>query len=110
MNAVAREYAYDRSDEIRTLEQNKKFHAMVADIARQLEWAGERLDAEDWKRLFLAAKYEQRVVPNPLDPQRGFVVMNVRRSRGLTVPEMAEFIGEIEAFGAERGVQWSDDE
>jgi hypothetical protein len=34
----------DRSDEIRSLEQNKRFHAMVADIADQVEWAGEKMD------------------------------------------------------------------
>lgn len=96
-------------DEIRTLEQNKKFHAMVADIARQVKWADESMDAEDWKRLLLAAKYEQKVIPNPLG-YGGFIVVNKRRSRALTVEEMSEFIGEIEAFGAERGVDWSGDE
>jgi hypothetical protein len=98
------------SDEIRTLEQNKKFHAMVGDIAKQVKWADEFMEAEDWKRLFLAAKYEQKVVPNPLDPHGRFVVMNNRRSRALTVQEMAEFITEIEVFGIERGVDWSEDE
>ncbi len=97
-------------DEVRSCEQNRKFHAMVRDIARQVEWAGEMIDEEDWKRLLLAAKYEQKVVPNPLDPHGRFVVMNNRRSRALTVPEMSEFIAEIESFGAERGVAWSDDE
>jgi hypothetical protein len=100
----------DRSDEIRSLEQNKRFHAMVADIADQLEWAGEKMDREDWKRLLLAAKYQQRVVPNPLDPHGAFIVVNLRRSRALSVPEMREFMDEIEAFGAERGVVWRHDE
>lgn len=99
----------ERWDEIRSNAQNRKFHAMVRDIADQLEWAGAKMDAEDWKRIFLAAKYEQEVVPNPLDPQRGFIVRNKRRSRGLTVPEMAEFITEIEVFGNEHGVRWSDE-
>jgi hypothetical protein len=98
-----------RSDEIRNDAQNRKFHAMVRDIAEQLEWAGQKMDEEDWKRLLLAAKYEQEVVPNPLDSQRGFIVRNKRRSRGLTVPEMAEFITEIQVFGDERGVKWRDE-
>lgn len=99
---------YER-DEIRTLEQNKKFHAMLTDISKQLKWADEKLDAEDWKRLLLAAKYQQRVVPNPLG-YPGFIVMNNRRSRGLTVEQMSEFIAEIEAFGTVAGVAWTDDE
>ena len=101
---------YDRSDEIRTGEQNKKFHAMVRDIAKQVQWAGDFMDEEDWKRLLLAGLYGQKVVPNPLDPQGAFVVVNNRRSRSLVVPEMANLIGEIEAFGADRGVKWTDDE
>lgn len=97
-----------REDEIRSPEQNRKFHAMVRDIAAQVEWAGDFMDEEDWKRLFLAAQYGQKVVPNPLDPQAKFIVVNTRRSRGLVVPEMADLIGEIQAFGDERGVRWGD--
>ncbi len=95
-----------REDEIRSTSQNRKFHAMVRDIADQVKWAGDYMDAEDWKRLFLAAKWQQKVVPNPLDPHGAFVVVNTRRSRGLTVPEMAEFILEIQIFGDEQGVKW----
>lgn len=93
-------------DEIRTLEQNRKFHAMLSDIAHQLEWAGERMDVEDWKRLLLAAKYGQQVVPNPLDGAAGFVVRNNRRSRALTVAEMSDFIMEIKVFAETQGVTW----
>lgn len=93
----------------RTAEQNKKFHAMMRDIAHQVKWANELIDEEDWKRLMLAAKYNQRIVPNPLG-YPGFIVMNVKRSKQLTIEEMSEFISEIEAFGAEHGVQWSEDE
>jgi hypothetical protein len=100
----------DRSDEIRSLEQNKRFHAMVADIADQIDWAGEKMDREDWKRLLLAARYGQRVVPNPLDPHGAFIVCNLRRSRALTVPEMREFMDEIEAFAVDRGGKWTHDE
>jgi hypothetical protein len=82
---------------------------MVRDIARQVTWAGETLGEEDWKRLVLAAKHGQKVVPNPLTGI-GFVVMNLKRSRNLTNAEMEELLGELEAFGAERGVEWTDDE
>ena len=96
------------AEEIRDLGHNARFHAMVRDIAKQVEWAGERLGEEDWKRLLLAAKFEQKVVPNPFGI--GFVVMNKRRSKSLTNAEMEELLGEIEAFGAENGVDWSDDD
>jgi hypothetical protein len=95
--------------EIRDRGHNARFHAMVRDIAKQVKWAGELLGEEDWKRLLLAAKFGQKVVPNPLTGI-GFLVMNERRSRTLTNAEMEEMIGEIEAFGAEHGVDWTDDE
>lgn len=98
-----------RDDEIRTSPQNRRFHAMVRDIADQVQWAGALMDAEDWKRLFLAAAHGQKTVPNPLDPQATFLVVNSRRSRGLVVPEMADLITQIMAFGNEQGVQWSDE-
>lgn len=96
----------DCSDEIRSSQQNRKFHAMVRDISEQVEWAGASMDPEDWKRILLAAKYEQEVVPNPLDPMGRFIVRNKRRSRGLTIPEMHEFLMEIQVFGDEHGVKW----
>jgi hypothetical protein len=93
----------------RTTEQNKKFHAMVRDIAAQVEWAGALMDAETWKRVLLAAKFDQRIVPNPFTGI-GMIVVNVKRSRDLSLEEMTEFIGEVEAFGATQGVDWTDDE
>lgn len=98
-----------KAREIRDADHNARFHSMVRDIAKQLPWAGEKLDEESWKRLLLAAKFGQKVVPNPLTGI-GFVVMNQRRSRSLTNAEMEELLGEIEAFGAERGVDWSEDD
>ena len=81
---------------------------MCRDISRQVEWAGRRWSEEDWKRILLAAKFEQHVVPNPLG--YSVIVVNKKRSRDLTLEQMTEFIGEIEAFGAENNVQWTDDE
>jgi NinB protein len=91
----------------RSRDHNARFHAMVRDIAHQVTWAGERLGEEDWKRLLLAAKFGQKVVPNPLTDGIGFVVMNGRASRSLTNAEMEEMLGEIEAFGALQDVTWS---
>lgn len=96
-------------DEIRTSEQNKKFHAMVRDVAAQVKWANDYMDQEDWKRLFLAAAHGQRVVPNPIDPQATFIVVNKRRSSGLVKREMADLISEIQVFGDEHGVRWTEE-
>ncbi len=95
-------------DAPRTEEQNAKFHAMVRDISKQLTWAGHRWGEEDWKRILLAAKFGQHVIKSPL----GFdvIVVNKMRSRDTTVEQMMEMIAEVEAFGAEHGVDWTDDE
>lgn len=93
-------------DEIRSSEQNKRFHAMLTEISDQIEWAGAKRDPEFWKRVMLAAKYGQEIVPNPLSEAGEPIVVNVRVSRGLTVHEMSEFLMEIQVFGDERGVTW----
>lgn len=94
------------NDPTRTHEQNKKFHAMCSDISKQLSWGGSRWNPEDWKRILLAAKFGQKVVQNPFGYD--VVIVNKERSRDLSMKEMAELIGEIEAFGVMEGVKWTD--
>lgn len=92
----------------RSTEQNAKLHAMCRDLSRQVRWADHKWDEESWKRLLLGAKFGQSVVPNPFT--HGLVVVNNKRSRGLEQPDMSELIAEIQAFGDEQGVKWSDPE
>lgn len=92
--------------EFRNAEQNKRFHAMIRDIADQVEWAGERMDVHEWKLLLIAAAYGQKILPNPFGGT--FIVKNNRRSSSLYKPEMADLITQMLAFGNERGVNWTD--
>lgn len=94
-----------REEVVRTTDQNRKFHAMVRDIAQQVTWGGSMWNEEDWKRLFLGAKFGQPIVPNPFS--HGICLVNAKRSRDLTIEQMAELIGEIEAFGNNQEVEWS---
>lgn len=104
------------SDELNSYSQKKKFHAMVRDIANQVEWAGEFLHEDEWKLLILAGAYGQDVVPNPLHDQEDplsppFLIRNKRRTRDLSKSgdkSMAELITQLEAFGSQKGVQWTD--
>lgn len=88
-----------------TAEQRAKFHAMCRDLSRQVEWAGGWLDEDEWKRILLAAKFKQRVVPDPFG--HGFIVINNKRIRSSDKADLSELIGEVQAFGDEHGVRWS---
>ncbi len=90
----------------RSSDQNAKMWAMLTEVARQVQWHGQRLSADDWKLVFLAAlKAELRIVPN-LD-NTGFVQLG-RSSSDLSVSEMADLIDLIAAFGARQGVEFAD--
>ena len=96
--------------------QSEKFHAMIGDIAKQCEFMGGKLDADDWKRLLvdMFAKvmrdlgtplhHDGRVIPS-LDYER--VVQLGIQTRDFWVREAADFIEYIHAFGAEKGVRFS---
>jgi hypothetical protein len=91
-------------EETRTLDQNSKLWPMLQDISRQVDWYGQKLTDDEWKDVFTAALKKQKVVPG-LDG--GFVVCGQRTS---TMPkrEFCELIELMYAFGAERGVVWSE--
>lgn len=83
--------------------QNRLMWSCLGDLARQVDWHGQKLDAEAWKDMATAALKRQRVVPG-IDG--GFVVLGQRTSQ-MTKAEMTELIDFVHAFGDGRGVQWS---
>jgi hypothetical protein len=93
----------------RTGAQNAKLHAMITDVAGQVEWAGAKRDVEAWKDIFTAALRSARhgldVVPGI---NGGFVLLGMHTS-AMTKAEVADLIELISAFGAEHGVQFHDD-
>ena len=88
----------------RSLEQNAKMWAMLAEVSDQVNWYGNKLTSDEWKDVFSASLKSQKVVPG-IDG--GFVVCGQRTSK-MTKSEMAELIELMMAFGAERGVKFSD--
>lgn len=87
-------------------ELTARMHCAIRCIAQQVVWAGEKLSEEDWKRLFVAALYQQRVVPSPTG--RGFVVLDMKTSR-MSGPQKYDLTEYVYAFGAERGVIFDDE-
>jgi hypothetical protein len=89
---------------------NALLHALIADVARQLEWAGKKQTQETWKRLLVAAWSRVRGEPLTVLPAldgSGVDIIPVRTSK-LTKGECADLIEFIYAWGTEHGVQWSD--
>lgn len=88
----------------RSLDQNSKLWPMLGDIAKQVEWYGQRLSCDEWKDVFTASLVKAKVIPG-LDG--GFVVCGQRTST-MSKPLFSELIELIYAFGADKGVQWSE--
>ncbi|EFA0001915.1 recombination protein NinB [Escherichia coli] len=93
----------------RKLSQNAKFHAMVADISRQVQWCGRWLKPEQWKVLLIsghavATKQEADVLPG-LEGE----CVNIRESSAqMSVKRMASLIEYTTSWAVEKGVRFTD--
>lgn len=90
------------SEPTRTLDQNALMWPLLDDIAKQVEWYGNWLTAEEWKDVLTAALRKERVVPGI---NGGFVVLGQRTSK-MGKREFSELVELIYAFGAEKGVRF----
>lgn len=91
------------NDEKRSDASNRRMWAMLRDIARQVDWYGQKLKDEDWKHIFSASVEKQRAVPG-LDG--GFVVLGLS-TRKQSQKWFSDMFEVMEAFAAERGVKWT---
>lgn len=93
----------------RSVEANARMWALLTDISQQVEWPVDgklqQLSPEEWKDVLTAALTKHQRVAQGIDG--GFVMLGSRTSR-MTVAEMCDLQELMAAFGAERGVQWSD--
>lgn len=98
-------YAVVIKEPTRSLSQNARLWAMLHDVAAQVEWYGKRLTPEDFKHIFTSSLRKLEVVPNL--EGNGFVALGLSTSR-MSKREFGDLMTLIEAFGAERGVVWSE--
>ncbi len=107
----------------RSLEQNEKLHAMIADIAAGCTFMGRKWDKEEWKRLlidaFVRVMREEAKVSGSPDPfvgqgevvpaldGHGFVQLGVQ-SRSFKKAIASEFIEYLSAYGNDHAVRWTD--
>ena len=87
----------------RSIPQNSLLWARLTDISQQVEWYGQKLAPDDWKDMFTASLRKARVVPG-LDPG-SFVLLGLHTS-DMSKDEMTMLLDLIDAFAAERGVNW----
>ena len=96
-------------DPRRSLEQNDRMWAMLTEVAEQVEWPidgkMQKLHPDDWKHILSAGLKREQKVAQGIDG--GFVILGQRTSK-MTKREMSDLIELILAFGAERGVKFSD--
>lgn len=97
-------------------EQEEKYHAMIGDIARQVDHIGRKWHADDMKRILVDEFAEEmrlagtplhhdgRVIPS-FDGRR-IVQLGIQTSN-FYVKEAAQFIEYLFAFGAMHNVKWS---
>lgn len=93
----------------RSVEQNRKLHAMLKDISNQVEHAGMKWDISVWKRLCTAAWLRETGASIQMIPAidgQGVDVLYEATSK-LSMKKCAELIEWIFAYGAECGVKWS---
>ena len=95
--------------------QEEKYHAMIGEIAQQVEHIGRKWEADDMKRLLIdefademrmagtPLHHDGRVIPS-FDGRR--IVQLGIQSRDFYVKEAAQFIEFLTAFGAQRGVKF----
>lgn len=95
--------------ELRSVEQNKRMWAMLGDISRQVEWPCDGqmklLSTEDWKDIFTAGLLKHQRIAAGLEG--GFVMLG-QRTKSMPKAVMTELIELMFAFGAEKGVEWTD--
>ncbi|XRX99812.1 recombination protein NinB [Cronobacter sakazakii] len=97
------------TDYKRNLDQNAKFHALLADIAAQVQWCGKWLRPEQWKVLLIsghavATKQEAEVVPG-LEGE----YVNIRESSAeMSVKRMSSLIEYTVAWATGQGVRFTD--
>ena len=95
------------TEESRSNPQNKKFHAIIGQIAKQAQHAGAKWDVEDWKRFLIDQFVKDKSISGgsivqSLDGER--VVQIGLQSRKFTKEQGAEFIEWLLMWSATNGI------
>ena len=103
------EFKIVKATDRRNIEQNKKIHAMLSDISRQIKHYEQTYSVDVWKRLTMSAwlrEANENPLMIPAIDGNGIDVIFERTSK-LSRKRMAEYIEWVYAFGTNAGVIWS---
>jgi hypothetical protein len=92
----------------KTRPQENKFHAMVRDVAAQVEHNKEKLDEAEWKKLFLDALRRESRIVRSLDG-RGFVDLGWASTSSLNTTQYTDLIMIVQAYGDSHDVKFKSD-
>ena len=87
-------------------ELTSRMHCAIRCVAQQTTLYGEVLTEEEWKLVFVAAMYGQRVVRHPSG--KGYIVLQ-KKTRDMSGPQKYDLTELVYSFGAERGVVFDDE-
>lgn len=88
--------------------QNRLLHSRLGDVAKHCEWAGQKRDADTWKRLFMSAwlrVHGEHVEVLPALDGHGVDIVYASTTK-LSRKECADLSDYVMAWGSERGVPW----
>lgn len=104
---------------VKSREQEKRYHAMIGDIAKQVDFDGKKFSVDVWKTL-LVDQFEEELRQMGIDLSKpgkceisldGRRIVQIRPSTtGFLVKEASDFIEYLFSFGAENHIEWSDPE
>ena len=99
----------DPFEGLRSLDQNRKLWPMLSDISKQVDWVlngkNGKLKPDQWKDIFTAALLQETNIAPGING--GFVMLGTRTSK-MRKKVFCELIELLFAFGADKGVVWSD--
>lgn len=89
--------------------QNRKFHAMCGDVAKQLKYMGRTLSPEQWKVLFVSGHTIATGGGADVVPGIEGEFCNIReKTATMSVKRMASLIEYVQAYAASNGVVFTE--
>ncbi len=89
-------------------DQNAKFHAMLTDVSKQLQYMGKPRTPAQWKVLFISGHAIATGLGAEVVPGIEGEFLNIRESSAqMGVKRMASLIEYVMAYGSNNGVRWS---